>query len=59
MFLDNARSKAVFIGVTVTFILASCFIVARLLSRFCIVKRRYWDDFFIVLAWECEPSARD
>jgi hypothetical protein len=55
MFLDNSgrptRGKGVFIGVTVTFILASIFVVARLVSRFGIVKYRDWDDYFIILAW--------
>jgi hypothetical protein len=60
MFLDaeNAgRSRAVFAGVTVTFILASLFVAARLVARFGIVKRHGWDDYFILLAWVSEPSA--
>lgn len=55
MFLvDNGRqerSKGVFIGVTVTFIIASIFVVARLVSRFVITKYRGRDDYFIILAW--------
>jgi hypothetical protein len=53
----NSRDRAVFIGVTVTFILASLFVAARLVARFGIVKRRGWDDYFILLAWVSEPSA--
>jgi cation transporter-like permease len=55
MFLDDngrpERSKSVFISVTVTFILASIFVIARLVSRFGIVKYRGRDDYFIILAW--------
>jgi hypothetical protein len=54
MFLSSpqdARSRTVFIGVTVTFILASIFVAARVVSRFAILKHHGWDDFFILLAW--------
>ena len=48
---DGGRSEGVFIGVTVTFILATLFVVARLVSRFAITGYRGWDDFFIIIAW--------
>jgi hypothetical protein len=52
----SGRSKAVFVGVTVTFILATLFVVARLVSRFGVLKRRGWDDYFIILAWVSRPA---
>jgi hypothetical protein len=61
MFLDTSngsRSRPLFVGVTLTFILASLFVAARLVSRFGIVKHRGWDDYLIVLAWVSEPSPR-
>jgi hypothetical protein len=55
MFLDTSRdggrSKGVLIGVTVTFVFATLFVAARLISRLAIAKYRSWDDFFIVVAW--------
>jgi hypothetical protein len=60
MFLDDngrpERSKGVFIGVTVTFIVASIFVVARLVSRFGIMKHRGQDDYFIILALVSWPA---
>ncbi|ESZ89643.1 hypothetical protein SBOR_9974 [Sclerotinia borealis F-4128] len=47
----HSRSSAVFIVTTVTFIIASTFVVARLVSRFGILKSRTWDDWFIILSW--------
>ena len=61
MFLGThkeGRSRVVFVGVTVTFILASIFVTARLVTRFGIVKHRGWDDYCIVLAWVSEPSTQ-
>jgi hypothetical protein len=55
MFLDDNsgpdHSKGVFIGVTVTFIIATIFLVTRLVSRFGIVKHSGKDDYIIILAW--------
>lgn len=54
-FLDNSqfpnRGKAVFVVTTVTFVLATIFVFARLVSRFAIVRRRSLDDYFIILSW--------
>jgi hypothetical protein len=61
MFLGTAkesRGRVVFVGVTVTIILASIFVAARLVSRFGIVKYRGWDDYCILLAWVSEPSTQ-
>lgn len=60
MFLDannGSRSKAVFVGVTLTFTLATILVVARLVSRFHIVKCRGWDDYLIILAWASRPAS--
>jgi hypothetical protein len=55
MFLDDNsgpdHSKGVFIGVTVTFIIASILVVTRLVSRFGIIKHSGKDDYLIILAW--------
>ncbi|KAG9247962.1 putative L-fucose permease [Calycina marina] len=46
-----SRGKPVFIVTTITFVLATVFVAARLLSRFVILKKRTWDDWVIFLAW--------
>ena len=48
---QDGRSRAVFISVTVTFILASIFVALRLTSRFAIVHYHGWDDICILLGW--------
>ena len=57
MFLDDdgphAHSTAVFVGVTVTFIVATAFLVARLIARFHVLKQPGWDDLAITLGWVC------
>lgn len=45
------RGPAVFAVTTGTFVLASCFVAARLVSRSCIVRQVTWDDYFIIIAW--------
>jgi hypothetical protein len=47
----HSRGQAVFIVTTTTFVLASIFVAARLVSRFGIVRNRTWDDWFMILAW--------
>jgi hypothetical protein len=47
----HSRGKAVFIVTTTTFILATVFVLARLISRFGILKHRTADDWFIILSW--------
>ena len=47
----GSRGKVVFIVTTVTFVLASIFVAARLVSRFGIVRNRTADDWFMILAW--------
>jgi hypothetical protein len=56
--MDNGgRSRAVFITVTGTFVLASIFAAGRVVSRFGIVKRHGWDDYTFILAWVSVPAA--
>ncbi|RKK60347.1 hypothetical protein BFJ69_g17230 [Fusarium oxysporum] len=50
MFLSK-HSRAVFIIVTVTFLVASVFAVGRVIGRFGIVKRHGWDDYVFIAAW--------
>lgn len=45
------RGPAVFAVTTGTFVLASCFVAARLVSRTRIVRQVTWDDYFIIIAW--------
>jgi fucose permease len=47
----TGQSRRAFVGVLVTFILSSLFVLARLVSRFGIVKRHGWDDYTIIVAW--------
>jgi hypothetical protein len=47
----DGRSRAVFVSVTATFILASIFVAARLITRAIIIKHRGWDNYCILLAW--------
>jgi preprotein translocase subunit SecG len=47
----HGRGKAAFIVTTTTFILATLFVVARLISRFGILRRKTADDWIMILAW--------
>jgi hypothetical protein len=48
---NGSRREGVLVVTTTTFVLATVFVVARLVSRFGIVKNNTWDDWFIILAW--------
>lgn len=53
-----SRGKAVFVVTTITFILASAFVFARILSRFVLLRNQTWDDWLMILAWVgCTASA--
>jgi hypothetical protein len=52
----DSRGKAVFIVTTTTFVLASVFVAARLVSRFGVLKSRTADDWFMILAWVSDIS---
>ncbi|KAK3681465.1 major facilitator superfamily domain-containing protein [Podospora appendiculata] len=45
------RGPAVFTVTTVTMILATVFVAARMVTRIGIVRRVAWDDYIIMLAW--------
>ena len=47
----HSRGNAVFVVTTITFVLASVFVVARLMSRFAVVRKSTWDDYFMIAAW--------
>ena len=49
--VKSSSSKTVFVVTTVTFVLATVFVVGRLISRFVILKNRTADDWCIILAW--------
>ncbi|PVH80503.1 MFS general substrate transporter [Cadophora sp. DSE1049] len=46
-----SRGRSVFVVTTITFVLATFFVVARLISRFGILKHKTWDDWVMILAW--------
>ena len=48
---NYSRGAAVFIVTTTTFVLASAFVAARLISRFGILKSRTADDWVMIVAW--------
>lgn len=45
------RGPAVFAVTTVTLVMATLFVVARMVTRLCIVRRWAIDDFVMTLAW--------
>jgi hypothetical protein len=47
----HSRGEAVFVVTTTTFVLASVFVAARLVSRFAILRSRTADDWFMIGAW--------
>ncbi|KAE8453898.1 hypothetical protein EG329_007674 [Mollisiaceae sp. DMI_Dod_QoI] len=47
----HSRSESVFVVTTTTFTLATIFVVARLVSRFGILRSRTADDWVMILAW--------
>ncbi|KAG9238414.1 MFS transporter-like protein [Amylocarpus encephaloides] len=47
----SPRGDAVFVVTTTTFVLATLFVISRLISRFVLLKHRTWDDWFVILAW--------
>jgi hypothetical protein len=47
----HSRGEAVFVVTTTTFVLASVFVAARLVSRFAILKSQTLDDWFMIIAW--------
>ncbi|PMD44761.1 MFS general substrate transporter [Hyaloscypha variabilis F] len=48
---NHSRGQVVFVVTTATFVLASCFVAARLVSRFAILRSRTADDWFMIVAW--------
>ncbi|TVY22574.1 L-fucose-proton symporter [Lachnellula hyalina] len=48
------RGRAAFIVTTTTFILATLFVVARVISRFGILAHRTADDWLMILAWQAD-----
>jgi hypothetical protein len=48
---SQSRDKSVLVVTTTTFVLATIFVVGRLVSRFGILKQHALDDWVIILAW--------
>lgn len=47
----GGRNESVLIVTTTTFVVATIFVVARLVSRFGILKKGTLDDWVIIVAW--------
>ena len=47
----SGRNKSVLVVTTTTFVVATIFVVARLVSRFGILKKGTLDDWVIIVAW--------
>ena len=47
----HSRGRSVFIVTTTTFVIATIFVIARLVSRFGLLRRRTADDWCMILAW--------
>lgn len=47
----DSHSRTVFIVTTSTIILATLFVLARLISRFGVLRKHAADDWLIILAW--------
>jgi hypothetical protein len=45
------RGPAVLTVTAVMLVLSTLFVLLRLISRFGIVRRVLWDDYFMILAW--------
>jgi hypothetical protein len=50
---DDPRSRTVFIVTLATFVLATIFVVSRILSRFVVLRTKTADDWVMILAWVC------
>ncbi len=55
----DSHGKAVLVVTTTTFILASVFVLARLVSRFAVLRSRTLDDWFMIVAWVCFWSGHE
>jgi len=51
MAATDSRGEVVLVVTTTTFVLASLFVAARLISRFAILRSRTADDWFMIIAW--------
>lgn len=46
-----SRGPAVLIVTAIMLVLSTLFVLLRMVSKFGIVRKIYWDDYFMVLAW--------
>lgn len=51
------RGPVVLVVTAVMIILSTLFVLLRLISRFGIVRRVAWDDYFMIIAWVCDFSS--
>jgi hypothetical protein len=55
----HSRGPAVLIVTVIMMVLATIFVVLRMISRFGIVKRITLDDYFMMLAWVREVKIQE
>jgi hypothetical protein len=46
-----SRGPAVLIVTAIMLVMSTLFVLLRMVSKFGIVRRIYWDDYFMILAW--------
>jgi len=54
---NHSNSQVVFVVTTTTFVLASVFVAARIVSRFAILRSRAVDDWVMIVAWVSRSMA--
>jgi hypothetical protein len=55
---NHSNGQVVFVVTTTTFVLASVFVTARIISRFAILRSRAVDDWVMIVAWVSRSMAR-
>jgi hypothetical protein len=50
---NDPRGRTVFVVTLTTFVLATVFVISRLISRFGVLRTRTADDWVMILGWVC------
>lgn len=48
-----SRGTPVLVVTAIMMVLATLFVLLRMISKFGIVRRIAWDDYFMIIAWVC------